>query len=262
MKSPLSPLFQRGELVARLLIIAVLLLGSAVHAASDTGAGELLARIDALWARRNARGAVPDMVTLATLVLDMDQESYDAEWRVARAYFWSAYTQPSRLLKKSLAAKAIEWAERARRRAADRVEGHYFYAVAVGQYASTIGVVTAVSDGVVDKFESAARRAYDIDRDYVFGAPGIVLGRYYFLLPWPLRDVQRSRHYLEEVVARHPTALIARCYLAEAYHEMDEDALARAQLEYVLSHDLVPGTELEQPEPKPFARQAMKQWFE
>src|SRR5262245_30598334 len=71
-------------------------------AVDDDGRAELLRRIDGIWTRRDEHGAVPDMVTLGTLVLDIDPQSYDAQWRIARAYFWIAYTQPNRLQSKVL----------------------------------------------------------------------------------------------------------------------------------------------------------------
>src|SRR5512147_1441588 len=103
--------------------VLLLLLSERVAAAEDDGRDELLRRIDVLWMQRDARGAVPDMVTLGMLVLAIDPQSYDAQWRLARAYFWIAYTQPSRLQSKSLSTKAMEWADRARQNAPDRVEG-------------------------------------------------------------------------------------------------------------------------------------------
>ena len=244
------------------VVVAVLLLLLNMRAAvaEDDGRDELLRRIDVLWTRRDAHGAVPDMVTLGTLVLDIDPQSYDAQWRLARAYFWIAYTQPSRLQSKLLSTKAMEWGERARQNAPDRVEGHYFYTLAIANYASKISTMTAVSDGVAGKIETSAQRTYEIDPDFFHGAPGTVLGRYYFSLPWPLRDLQRSRQYLETVVNRHPESLVARYYLAETYHESGEDSLARAQLEYVLSHDPPDDTVLERPAPKPLAQEALRNW--
>ena len=111
--------------------LLLLLLSARAAMAADDGRDELLRRIDLLWMQRDAQGAVPDMVTLGTLVLAIDPQSYDAQWRLARAYFWIAYTQPSRLQSKLLSSKAMEWADRARQNAPDRVEGHYFYTLAI-----------------------------------------------------------------------------------------------------------------------------------
>lgn len=242
--------------------LAAVPLGPPAAGAVDRSVDELVAGMDALWDRRDSEGASADMVSLGTRALDVDPHSYAVEWRMARVYFWAAYTQPSRVAKKALAAKALEWAERARREQPDSVEGHYFYAVALGEYASTIGIMQAVVDGIAGKVEAAAKRAYTIDRDFSHGAPGTVLGRFYFLLPWPKRDLDKSRQYLEEVVARHPRALLPRDYLAETYYELGERPKAREQLVFVLANDPEPGTELDRPPAKPLAREAMQRWFE
>ncbi len=221
----------------------------------------LVARIDSLWAKRDAQGAMPEIVSLAANAPASDRQSYEVEWRLARAYFWVAYRQSNRVAKKAVAGKAVEWAERARTQRPDRVEGHYFYAIAVGQYASTIGVMQALMDGVSGRIESSALRAHEIDRDFDHGGPGTVLGRYYFMLPWPKRDLDRSRRYLEDVVGRHSGKLIARAYLAETYYELGEHDKARAQLVFVLASEVEPDAELDRHASKALAQDAMQRWF-
>lgn len=227
------------------------------HAGSDP----TMARMDALWAHRDRNDAMQELVGLGTNALAGNPHSFDAEWRLARAYFWVAYTQPSRVAKKAIARQAMEWADHARTDRPDRVEGHYFYAIAAGEYANTIGAAQAMVEGIAGKVESAALRAYAIDRNYYHGAPGTVLGRYYFMLPWPMRDLARSRRYLEEVVAHHPDALIARDYLADTYYDLGKPEMARTQLTAVLTSDLPPGTDLDLPSPKSLARESMARWF-
>jgi len=241
--------------------LAVAVAGGAVGADETVRESSPEARMDALWLHRDTGSAVQELVLVATGAVTTDPQDYEAEWRLARAYFWVAYTQSNRVAKKAMAGKAMEWAERARAQRPNRVEAHYLYAIAIGQYADTIGIVQAVMDGVAGKFEAEARRAYEIDRDYSYGAPGTVLGRYYFMLPWPQRDLELSRRYLEDVVARHPSSLVARCYLAETYYELGQRGKAREQLAYVLTHDPAPGTELDLPPPKVMARETMQRWF-
>ncbi len=249
--------------ISAVLICMWVLSVAAVGAAEQGNAADPpIARMDELWARRDNSGAMADAVTAGAKALDADPHNFDVLWRMARAYYWLAATQPNRLSSKALAAKAIEWADRARQQRPDRVEGHYFASIAIGQYATTIGIMQAIVDGVAGKVESAAQRAYDIDRDYASGAPGTVLGRYYFVLPWPERDLKRSRRYLEEVVARHPGKLIARQYLAETYYALGDRDKARTQLNLVLSTDPAPDTDLDLPRVKPLAQAAIREWFD
>jgi tetratricopeptide (TPR) repeat protein len=251
----------RGRLTIVVLLLLLQATPFAVRAADEESVDALIARMDAVWKERDRHGAVPDLVTLATLAKAIDAQNYDVEWRLARAYFWVAYTQSNRVVKKAMAGKAIETADHARQLRPNAVEGQYFYAVALGEYASTIGIMQAVVDGVAGKVETAAQRAYAADRDYENGAPGTVLGRFYFMLPWPKRDLKLSRHYLEEVVERHPQALLAHDYLADTYYDLGEHDKARAQLVFVLENDIAPGTELDRPQPKPLARESMQRWF-
>jgi len=235
--------------------------GAAPARAGNAAAAPDLARMDAFWAQRDKSDRLQELVSLGTNAAASDPDNYEVQWRLARVYFWVAYTQSNRVVKKAMAGKAIEWADRARTQQPQRVEGHYLYAIAVGQYADTIGIMQAIMDGVAGKVESAAQRAYEIDRDYYHGAPGTVLGRYYFMLPWPKRDLERSRRYLEEVTTRHPRALIAHYYLADTYVELGERDRARAELAFILANDVAPGTELDLPAPKPLARQSMQRLF-
>jgi tetratricopeptide (TPR) repeat protein len=244
------------------LAIAIVLVssyGSARGApASDPSA--TLAQMDVLWEQREARDVMPELTALGAEA-DAGAPSYEVEWRLARAYFWVAYGQSNRVTKKGLAGKAAAWADKARTLGPDRVEGHYFYALAIGAYADCIGVVQAVVEGIASRFETAAVRAYEIDRDFEHGAPVTVLGRYYYMLPWPKRDLERSRGYLEEAVKRHPRALIAQVYLADTYYALDERDKARAALEFALTAAPEAGSERDQPPPKPLARAALGRWF-
>ena len=76
-----------------------------------------------------------------------------------------------------------------------------------------------------------------------------------------MRDLDKSRRLLEETVARHPDSMIARVYLAETYHELDEDEKAREQLTFVLSNDAMPSRRLDRPVPKVLAQEDMQRWY-
>jgi len=230
---------------------------AAIEAASDPA----IARMDELWATRDESAAMQDAVTAGTKLMAANPANFEAEWRLARAYWWLALTQRDRVGRKALSVKAMEWAERARAQRPERVEGHYYMAVSVGEYAATVGVMQALVDGVAGKVESAAMRANEIDPDYAVGAPGIVLGRYYFMLPWPKRDLDRSRGYLETVVNRHPGKLIAHQFLAETYYALGHRDQAHGQLLLVLSTPPAPETERDLPEPKPLAEASLREWF-
>lgn len=102
-------------------------------------------------------------------------------------------------------------------------------------YANAIGVAQAFVRRVGPDFERAMRRAYEIDRHFDDGSPMVALGRYYYELPWPLRDLEQSMRLLEEATASHPESTRAHLYLAETYHALNRPLDARRELAMVLA---------------------------
>ncbi len=224
----------------------------------DEGLVALVAQMDRLWNARETQGTIPSIASLGMIAYAIDPTRADASWRLARAYWWVARTQANRSIKKALATKANEWAERAMRAAPQRVEGPYYEALSIGEYAATIGFIEAVRQGIGGRVERAALRAYELDRDFDGGGPMVVLGRFYFVLPWPLRDLEKSRRYLEELRQRQPTKLIGRYYLAETYHALDEPKRARAELDHIMSSQPQP----DDGEATHLAQEALAGWFD
>jgi hypothetical protein len=243
----------------RIVLVLAMALGLAGSAqGDDANIDELVARMDRLWVERHRPGAMHDMISLGMVALAIDPGSYAAQWRTSRAAFWVARTQSNRVVKGAMAVRAKDLAERAVTLAPQRAEGHYFSAVALGEYATTTGIVRAVREGLAGKIETAALKAYEIDRDFDDGAPIAVLGRFYFVLPWPKRDLAKSRRFLEELRARHPETLTGRYYLAETYHALGEEDAARRELDFVMRAANV----TDDPDaPQVLAGVALREWF-
>jgi hypothetical protein len=260
---PLDELSATAERVLRqlrLLILIVLLASVASARAEDANLVELISRMDRLWSDRGRPGAIHDLVTLGMVAQAIDPQSFEVQWRTSRAVFWVARTQSNRFVKQAMAVRARDLAQHAITLVPERVEGHYFLAVALGEYATTSGIVRAVREGLAGRIEGAALKAYEIDRDFDRGAPMAVIGRFYFMLPWPKRDLERSRQFLEELRQRHPNALTGRYYLAETYRALGDDAAARRELEFVLEHERTPAAD--DPEaPSVLASSALREWF-
>jgi hypothetical protein len=238
-----------------LLVVIVFAAGPRPLRAIAEDVDDVIKQMDPLWSGRERPGALQDLIKMGTATLEKDSDNYEVLWRVARAQFWVAHTMGDRFVKKAVAAQAMATAERAVAAGPARVEGHYLYAISVGEYALTIGSVRAFSEGVAGKIESAGLRAYEINRDFDNGAPMAVLGRYYFSLPWPRRDLDRSRRYLEELRVRHPKSFEGRLYLAETYRDLGDEARARAELRYIVK-TAAAGDEITAQ-----ARAAEKSWF-
>jgi hypothetical protein len=217
-----------------------------------------VARMDELWQRREDLDSMRRLIQIGERAA-RDREDFEIVWRIARACVFLGSMQENRTLKKALAVKGMEWGRRAIEIEPQRVEGHYFYGNTVGQYGTTIGMITAVTEGIAGKFEASMGKSYAIDRDYDDGGPMIALGRFLYVLPWPKQDLKRSRRYLEEAKQRHPNRLIARLYLADTYYELGKKTKARRELRYILRSDIPPADTPMRPHE--LARQRLQEWF-
>jgi hypothetical protein len=219
-------------------------------------------QLDAFWEKRLQPGAVRRLIELGERMAARDPNDYEIAWRVARGFWWLAFAERNRSFKRGLARSGMEWGDRARRLNGGRIEGHFLYALSLGEYAQSIGIATAVWQGLDRKFEEAAAKAYGLDRDFELGGPITALGRYYYLLPWPKRDLKKSRRYLEEARKRHPGALLNRFYLAETCHDLGDDAAARRELEFVLGAGREAASRAIPPPPLDIAAEHLRRWFE
>jgi tetratricopeptide (TPR) repeat protein len=243
------------------LCIAVAVASCCCAVAAEGGPEAAIEEIDRLWAERASPDAVEHAVTLGAQSVAQYPSSYDLVWRLARVYWRKGDQTTDKAQRRETYATARRYAEAAVKLDPERVEGHCYYALTTGDYGGTLSLIGAATEGIGSTFEREIKRAYDIDRDFDNGGPMLALGRYYFELPWPLRDLKQSRRYLEELKQRHPDVLLGRLYLAETHHALGDDAAARQELQYVLGHDPVPGRAVEERDIKSDAEQRTREWF-
>ena len=79
-----------------------------------------------------------------------------------------------------------------------RPDGHYYYGLNVGIYSDGVSILTALSEGLKGKTQEAFEKAYEINKMYKEGGPMLSLGRFWAVLPWPLRDRKKSITYYRE----------------------------------------------------------------
>jgi tetratricopeptide (TPR) repeat protein len=77
-------------------------------------------------------------------------------------------------------------------------------------------------------------RALEIDRLYDGAGPLRAMGRYWYKLPWPKRDIKKSVQYLKEAVEAASFSMRGRVYLAESYLKGGDKKLAQAELRKAL----------------------------
>ncbi len=244
-----------------LLLSLAVFLARPAFAIDRAGLDGQIAQMDQLWAERAEPGRVMKMVELGQQILASDPRSYESSWRVARAYWFEGHTAQDKRRGRDAAAAGMRYAQQAIDLNPGGVEGHFMYALSVANYATTITPVEAVVEGVAAKFEKAALDAYALDRGFDHGAPIIALGRFYFELPWPMRDLHRSRRYLEEARRLYPESLYGRVYLAETYYALGEEEAAKQELELSLAVASGSGDPPEVKEARELARCALERLF-
>ncbi|MBK6847264.1 MAG: hypothetical protein IPG96_06870 [Proteobacteria bacterium] len=153
-------------------------------------------------------------------------------WRLARAEFLCSRRAGDRAGQAAAAERGVVWARQALRRDAQRVEGHYYLALCLGQLAEARSKL-----GLVKPMEAAAKQAAALDPRYDGAGPLVFLGKLYLTAPgWPLSlgDVERAVATLQRALALDPRPL-TRLFLAQALAEDDQREAAAGELQQVLA---------------------------
>jgi len=195
---------------------------------------QVLAHIDDLHKRRDDRVAWTEEQTLVQAVLARAPQDFGALWRAARFYFWLSDDPGQTSEQRSRNGKyGWEIAEHAVAANPNRVEGHYWAAVCMGNYALGLGVVKALAKGMEGKFRERLGRAEQLDRGYEHGAVEIAWGRFFDKLPWPKRDREAAEAHFKRAIELNPPSLRARVYLASSYLDQGRAADAKRLLDEV-----------------------------
>jgi hypothetical protein len=192
-------------------------------------------------------GKALDAIPVYEDALKAGADEYEVRWREAGAYFWAGEAlDPDKDSDKlaDLGKKCIDKAEAAAKLKPDLVEGNYYVAACWGEYSHGISIPSALMKGVEPKFRAAAGKAEKIDPTFLNGAPLNAWGRFFYELPWPKRDLDKSEKYLKRNVDATPCNLRTRVYYAETLIKKggkvdgkDAKDVAKEQLQYVADHD-------------------------
>ncbi len=160
----------------------------AADARFDTGGLDNIKASLALYAR--ARQATP--------------AHYETLWKSARAHrdYGNQAKQANlpgwKTVCKEQGRIAMQLAEQAIALSPESVEGHYYYGLGVGIYADGVSILTALSEGLKGKTQESFEKAYALDKTYHRGGPILSLGRFWTVLPWPMRDKHKALQYFRE----------------------------------------------------------------
>ena len=164
---------------------------------------------------------------------DLQGERFETSWRRARVCFLISQQLTDKAQRVQLAEQGVRHARSSAKQRPDRVEGHYFLALSLGQIAEAQSKLSLIKPML-----AAAQRAAEIDERYDHAGPLLFIGKVYLQAPgWPVSvgDLDQAIETLQRAVAIAPRPL-ARVFLAQAYAEDDRDQEAIAQLERALAN--------------------------
>jgi tetratricopeptide (TPR) repeat protein len=182
-------------------------------------------------------------IDLCAPVADSQPQSFEANWMTAKAYRLYADEAKKQQVDgwkdicKEYGKKGMNYAEKAIALAPDRVEGHFWYGTCVGSYSDGVSILTALKEGLKDKTQTSFETASSLDKTYYEGGPVLAIGRFWSVLPWPMKDKKKALEYLEEFHAMHPDNPEGLLYLGEAYLDSKEKAKAKDVLSKAAASD-------------------------
>lgn len=229
------------SVIAPLLALALVLSaeptpgGPPAPAAPEVAA--LLARADGAYAARDEAGKLEEEAQALEAAARVAPAAFEVLWRQARHLVWRSEDPAiSDARKSELGKQAWDLAERAAAADPQRVEG-WFYAVSgMGNYSLGIGILSALSQGIEGKFKDRLTRAERLDPGFLGGGIQVAWGRFWFKLPWPKYDAEKSLRALRAAVARNPASVRARVYLGDLHLEEGRRAEARAEYQAALAN--------------------------
>jgi tetratricopeptide (TPR) repeat protein len=170
-------------------------------------------------------------IDLYVKAVEQQADDYEAAWKCARAHREYADEAKKKGVEgwEDICAQygkaGMQFAQKAIELKPERPDGHYYYGLNVGIYSDGVSIFTALKEGLKDKTQTSFEKTYEINKMYKEGGPMLSLGRFWAVLPWPLRDRKKSLAYYREYQETQyfATNIEARLFLAELLIQMGGD---------------------------------------
>jgi tetratricopeptide (TPR) repeat protein len=170
-------------------------------------------------------------IDLYIKAVEQDPNDYEAAWKCARAHREYADKAKKKGMEgwKKICAQygkaGMLYAQKAIELKPQRPDGHYYYGLNVGIYSDGVSIFTALREGLKDKTQKSFEKTYEINKMYKEGGPMLSLGRFWAVLPWPLRDREKSLAYYREYQQTQyfATNTEAQLFLAELLVQIGGD---------------------------------------
>jgi tetratricopeptide (TPR) repeat protein len=109
------------------------------------------------------------------------------------------------------------------------VEGHFYTALGISMYSLGKSILSALLEGLSGKLEDALDAAIKLNKMFDYGASLRIYGRYYFVLPWPKRDLDKSEEYLQQAVQVAPNSLRAHIFFGDTLWKLGKKQEAKVE---------------------------------
>jgi hypothetical protein len=187
---------QRKALDVVFLVLTVLLLAAPALSAD-------IAAADALY-EQGGLANFGKAIGIYESLLQKAPDDFELNWKCARAYreygetAKKANAEDWKTICKEYGRKGMQYAAKARDINPDHPAGHYYYGLSVGIYSDGTGILTALKEGLKDKTQSSFEKAYELDKMYEDAGSILALGRFWAVLPWPMKNKKKSLAYYRE----------------------------------------------------------------
>jgi hypothetical protein len=217
----------------RFLVLTALLAVPAL--AQPASPADVVTRLDELWKVRDDAASMKEIDAAISEGLKAFPEDFEILWRGARYRWWLADGATEERFKKQIAKEGWLLAERAVKAKPEGMQGHYYVALNIGAYSQAVGILKALGEGLEAKFNDELEKARKADSTFDRMGPINAKGRYWWELPWPKRDLGKSRTELKSVADKHPEHLRAWLYLAETELKDGHAKEAKVYIDKVVS---------------------------
>ncbi|MBN2297952.1 MAG: tetratricopeptide repeat protein [Deltaproteobacteria bacterium] len=199
-------------------------------------AGDLISQADELY----DQGGMDNYLKSGDLfaqALNADPGSYEAAWKASRSYREYANACKENNVEgwkdicKEYGKLGMNFGDKAKELDPGNIEGYFWYGCSVGNYSDGVSILTALKEGLKDKTQSSFEKSYEMDKMYNDGGPIKALGRFWFVLPWPLQKKDTSLTYLREYHQLYPDDAEGQVFLAEVLLKTDGTDEAKTLLE-------------------------------
>lgn len=211
----------------------------ALAGAEGAPASDPSPELDALYAKRDDPAVAKQLEGAVDAALKAHPNDYGVLWRASRQKYWlSDANGLDEKQKRQLGKEGWDLGDRATKANPNGAEGLYFAAIGMGSYSQAVGILKAIGEGLEGEYNDRLDKSIKLNDDFDVAGPLVAKGRYYYELPWPKRNLEKSRETLGKVVARHPESLRAHLYLAESLLKDGEAKKAKEEIDKVAAGSL------------------------